>query len=165
MNYCSNCGNPISKTLPTTCQYCGTSFWRNPRCCAGAVILKGDKILLAKRAIEPWCGYWDIPGGYCEAFETPEKCAVRETYEETGVTIKISGFHGVWNEQSTSENYGDNICIYFLAEPLGDTELKTVDQEMSELKWFSYKELPDKIAFESHILKVLEQWKKSIYGK
>lgn len=161
MNYCSNCGKPISKILPTTCQYCGTTFYRNPRLCAGALIVKDGEILLAKRAIEPWCGYWDIPGGYCEAFETPEECAVREVYEETGISIRISGFYGVWKEPTTSEDYGDNICIYFLAEPLEDTNMEPVDKEMSELKWFSYKELPKNIAFESHIPKVLEQWKRS----
>ena len=163
MNYCSNCGKPISKVLPTTCKYCGTSFYRNPRICAGAIIIKDSKILLAKRVIKPWYGHWDIPGGYCEAFETLEECAVREVCEEIGISIQISGFFGVWREPTTSEDFGDNICVYFLAKPLEDTEMKPVDKEMSKFKWFSYKELPPNIAFESHIPKVLEQWRRSFY--
>jgi 8-oxo-dGTP diphosphatase len=165
MNYCSNCGKPISKILPTTCNFCGSSFYRNPRLCAGALIVKDDQILLAQRMIEPWSGYWDIPGGYCEAFETPEECAIREVYEETGIRIKIVDFHGVWLEPTTSEDYGNNICVYFLAEPQNDAEMKPVDNEMSNLKWFLHNNLPQNIAFESHIPDVLEQWKRSIDGR
>ena len=163
MRYCSRCGKQISEQLPTVCNHCETPFWKNPRCCAGAVILKDNSILLAKRAVEPWCGYWDIPGGYCEAYETPKQCAIRETYEETGIKIKNVEFWGIWNEPASNEDYGDNICIYYKAIPAEEIDGQAHDEEMNEISWFPYDNLPDKIAFPGHIPKVLALWKKE-YG-
>ncbi|WP_296256262.1 MULTISPECIES: NUDIX hydrolase [unclassified Pseudomonas] len=36
----------------------------------------------------PWPGRWDLPGGGREGDETPEQCALRETHEEFGLTLK-----------------------------------------------------------------------------
>lgn len=165
MRYCSKCGNPISEQLPAVCNNCKASYWKNPRCCAGALILKNDSILLAKRVIEPWRGYWDIPGGYCEAYETPEQCAIRETYEETGIRIKIMNYFGIWNDPASSEDYGDNICIYYKAVPIYDNNGYVFNKEISEINWFQYDKLPEKIAFQSHIPKVLALWKKEYEHK
>jgi ADP-ribose pyrophosphatase YjhB (NUDIX family) len=47
-------------------------------------------MLLLKRGIEPYAGYWAPPGGYVEAGESPEAAAIRETREEVGVELDIS---------------------------------------------------------------------------
>jgi len=41
-----------------------------------------DRILLAKRAIEPRKGFWTVPAGYMELGETTEQAAEREAREE-----------------------------------------------------------------------------------
>ena len=48
-----------------------------PKIVAGAVCTWGDKILLAKRAIEPRKGFWTVPAGYMELGETTEQAAER----------------------------------------------------------------------------------------
>ena len=35
----------------------------------------------------PWPGLWDLPGGGREGDETPVECALRETWEEFGITL------------------------------------------------------------------------------
>lgn len=35
----------------------------------------------------PWPGLWDLPGGGREGDETPQQCALRETWEEFGLTL------------------------------------------------------------------------------
>ena len=48
-----------------------------------------DRILLAKRAIEPRKGSWTLPAGYMELGETTEQAAQREALEEACATIEI----------------------------------------------------------------------------
>ncbi len=54
-----------------------------------AVILKGDKVLLAKRAGEPSKGQWSLPGGIIEVGETHVAALKREIREETGLQIEV----------------------------------------------------------------------------
>lgn len=51
----------------------------------GAIILRGEKILLEKRGNEPAKGQWTIPGGVVELGESLVEAVVRETLEETGL--------------------------------------------------------------------------------
>jgi len=43
------------------------------------------RLLLVKRGISPYRGHWALPGGFLRADETIEACALRETFEETGL--------------------------------------------------------------------------------
>jgi 8-oxo-dGTP diphosphatase len=53
----------------------------------GAVVLKGDHVLLIRRGKPPRLGAWSIPGGAQEVGETVFETARREVLEETGITI------------------------------------------------------------------------------
>lgn len=164
MNYCPNCGKKLETGLPVTCQYCGESFWKNPSCCVGAVIESNGCVLLVKRNISPWKGYWDIPGGYCEAHETTEECVIREVMEEIGIKIEVSDIHGIWNEKRISDYYGDNICIYYNAKIIEVPPNTQIDNEILEMKWFAYDNLPKKIHPDSSVINALEKWKEKFYG-
>ena len=159
MKFCSNCGTPIDKKLPVKCVKCAAEFWRNPRCCAGALTLDNNKVLLVRRLAPPWDGYWDIPGGYCEWNEHPKQCAKRETFEEAGLNIQINDFHGIWLEPATDESNGDNICIYYTAEIVGNSIATPDGIEVDKVEWFDLNELPEKIAFPDHIPDVLKMMK------
>jgi ADP-ribose pyrophosphatase YjhB (NUDIX family) len=56
-----------------------------PRVGIGIVLLRGDQVLLVKRARPPGAGQWSLPGGAQELGETAEACARRELFEETGL--------------------------------------------------------------------------------
>ena len=53
----------------------------------GAVVLRGDSVLLVRRGKPPAIGSWSIPGGAQEVGETAEAAARRELLEETGVEV------------------------------------------------------------------------------
>ena len=57
---------------------------------------RDGKLLLVRRAIDPWHGLWDIPGGFCEAGEHPQQTVVREVREEVGLDIVVTGMLGIW---------------------------------------------------------------------
>lgn len=56
-----------------------------PVLCALAVVLRGDRVLLAERSVPPIIGKWGFPGGVQELGETVFECARRELLEETGI--------------------------------------------------------------------------------
>ncbi|BCW90150.1 hypothetical protein sos41_33180 [Alphaproteobacteria bacterium SO-S41] len=56
---------------------------------AGAIVWRGEEVLLIKRGKAPRQGEWSIPGGRIEGGETACAAAVREVVEETGCTIEI----------------------------------------------------------------------------
>ena len=55
----------------------------------GAVVFKGDKVLLIKRGRPPRQGSWSLPGGLQEVGETVFATAAREILEETGLTVEV----------------------------------------------------------------------------
>lgn len=51
----------------------------------GAVVLRGEEVLLIRRGRPPRQGEWSLPGGGQRLGETAEACARRELLEETGI--------------------------------------------------------------------------------
>ncbi|MDD5543296.1 MAG: NUDIX hydrolase [Acidobacteriia bacterium] len=55
----------------------------------GAVLWRGDSVLLIRRGHPPMQGKWTIPGGVVEVGETLAEAAQREILEETGLRITV----------------------------------------------------------------------------
>lgn len=53
----------------------------------GAVVLRGEEVLLVRRGRPPRQGEWSLPGGGQRLGETAEACARREVAEEAGVEV------------------------------------------------------------------------------
>jgi len=106
--------------------------------------LQGQEVLLVKRAVEPFKGYWDIPGGFLESGEHPADGARREVLEETGLVIEPTEVVGFYMDVYGPEDEPTlNIC--YLAKVVGGEERAGSDAEGME--WFPMDELPERIAF------------------
>lgn len=81
----------------SVCQRCDFIDYQNPKIVAGSVVLKDDKILLCKRAIEPRKGYWTLPAGFMELGESVEEAAQREAQEEALANIEIDTLLAVYS--------------------------------------------------------------------
>ena len=56
-----------------------------------AVILRGERALVVRRANPPLSGRWGFPGGVLELGETVAQGAMRELLEETGIVAEADG--------------------------------------------------------------------------
>jgi 8-oxo-dGTP diphosphatase len=61
-----------------------------PKVGIGLLLLKGNKILLAKRIASHGVGEYSLTGGHMENGESFSECALREFTEEAGSDMKIT---------------------------------------------------------------------------
>jgi 8-oxo-dGTP diphosphatase len=62
---------------------------QHPRVGVGAIVWRGDEVLLVRRANPPRAGQWSLPGGGQELGETIAEAARREVFEETGIEVAV----------------------------------------------------------------------------
>ena len=55
----------------------------------GAVVVRGDRALIVRRAHEPRKGEWSLPGGLLDLGESLADAARREVKEETGLEVEL----------------------------------------------------------------------------
>lgn len=91
---------------------------------------------------------WNLPGGGSEKMEPPWKTAVRETQEETGLTVTIDGLTGVYQFADR-----DNLVFVFRAAVQSGTLMTGV--ESAEFGWFASGEEPEN-SFASHVERVAD---------
>ena len=149
--YCSACGAPLTQGRAFDAQHCaqcGAWHYHNSKPCAGALVFQNGRVLLAKRGVEPFKGYWDVPGGFLEAGEDPQDGARRELLEETGLEIRITDLLGMYMDTYGEGNYY-TLNIYYMAEIVRG-ELSVMD-DVAALEWFSAEELPREFAFQHQV--------------
>lgn len=82
-------------------------------------------------------GRWSLPKGHIEAGETPERAALREIEEETGVTGRVlARLPQTRYFFRDGETLVEKVVHYFLVEETGGTERPQVE-EISEVRWFA----------------------------
>jgi ADP-ribose pyrophosphatase YjhB (NUDIX family) len=144
-HYCPKCGGklelvPHHGVSQLSCVDCGFVFYQNSKPTASVFIFDADhRVLLAKRAVEPFKGKWDVPGGFLEYGEDPETGAYREIIEETSLNIEITDFVGIFMDTYGPEGEA-TLNIYYTARRLSGEAVPQDD--VAELKWFPLDDLP-----------------------
>jgi len=110
------------------------------RICAGALLVRGAEILLARRsdgrAFYP--GVWDVVGGHSEAGEKPGEMLARELAEELGIEPLVVEHVDVLDEPHP-DTYGDaRYHIFVVGAWSGVPRLRNA--EHSELRWVTLDE-------------------------
>jgi 8-oxo-dGTP diphosphatase len=128
------------------CPRCGWTFYDNPVPAAVALIRGPRGILLTRRGRPPYAGTWDLPGGFLEAGETPDRGLVRELREELGVRGTLTRLLGFFPDQ-----YGPGgfpvLAIVYAARLSGPAKARS---DVAEVRWFRADAIPWRdIAFPS----------------
>ena len=100
---------------------------------------RGGRVLLVQRARPPFEGSWGLPGGFCEWKETTERCCARETFEETGLRVKVGELRGVYSKASRDPR-GHNVTVLYACRPTSG-RAKGGD-DAADARWFEPRELP-----------------------
>ena len=155
--FCPDCGAPLAargeELGAQVCDGCGAVHYRNPKPCAGALVVRDGQVLLGRRAVEPGRGLWDIPGGFLEPWEHPADGATRELAEETGLHVRMTELLTI--VMDTYHDQFHTLNVYYLAEILNG-EPRAAD-DLAELRWFSPDALPTDFAF-AHCAGVIDAW-------
>lgn len=71
--------------------------YRTPKVDVRAVVFnEKDEILMVKEQID---GKWSLPGGWADVGYTPAEVAVKETFEEAGITVQPVKILGVFDKK------------------------------------------------------------------
>ena len=89
-------------------------------------------------------GQWAIPMGKQELGETVAQCAVRETEEETGVTVEVTGLLGIYSDPGHIVAYSDGEVrqeyeVILTGRPVSGEP--AANDEASAAGWFAVAEL------------------------
>lgn len=101
-----------------------------------AVFDLSGRMLLIQRA-DNHC--WAMPGGACEVGETPALGAAREVLEETGYTVQIDRFLGLFDSTHAGGQASRHLYHILFAGSPGDTPpaSPSTANEILDLGWFT----------------------------
>jgi len=116
--------------------------------CAGALIIKNNKILFQRRTDN---GKWGLIGGLVEMNETYEQAALREIREETGLEVRLESFLGIYHNHNMVWSNGDAAHVISAMFTAGIVSGEPrIDEESYELRFYGMDEIPELFA-EDHI--------------
>ena len=148
--FCPACGSPLAARVldghrRQVCPACGFICYRNPTPAAGVLVADRGRLLLVRRKLPPYAGLWSMPAGFMEYGESPSGCAVRETFEETGLRVRLGPLVGVYSGEDDPRTHA--ILIVYRAASFAGRPV--AGDDASEIGWFPLGRLP-KLAFRAH---------------
>lgn len=104
---------------------------------AVALVAREDGAVLLIRRTDN--GNWALPGGAIEMNESVAEAAIRETFEETGIQIEVTGLLGVYSDPQHVIHFTSNdevrreFSVVLTARPVGGEP--TLSTESSDIRW------------------------------
>jgi ADP-ribose pyrophosphatase YjhB (NUDIX family) len=158
--FCPRCGREVEREEGRLrCRACGFVYYAGSRATASALCVdERGRILLARRAVEPFQGRWDLPGGFLEEAEHPLDALRRELREETSLEVEPLEFVGVWMDRYRhDQGVASTLNLYWTARVVRGAAQAADD--VAEVAWFAPDELPAEDEFAFHIADVLRAWR------
>jgi 8-oxo-dGTP diphosphatase len=109
---------------------------------SAAIITHEGRVLMVRRRVKEGELSWQFPAGEIEPGESPEEAAVRETREETGLTVVAVEFLGERVHPKTQRSMSYVACSLVA----GTAHVADTD-ELAELAWCGHAELPSYVPY------------------
>jgi 8-oxo-dGTP diphosphatase len=143
IKFCPRCAAAVEReerfgaTRPV-CQQCGWIHFQDPKVAAAVLVEEGSRVLLVRRANEPFRGLWTLPAGFVNGGEDPAEAAARECWEETGLTVHVTRVLEIISGRE-HERGADFIIVYAAEVVSGD--MAPAD-DADAVEWFERDNLP-----------------------
>ena len=161
--HCPRCGTglePLDGGTRIECAKCGFRAYASSKPTASGLVLDDDgRILLARRAVDPDRGKWDLPGGFLDEGEDPRDGLRRELLEEASLDVEpLELFDVVVDRYGEGDDASWTLNLYWTCRVRSGTP--TPADDVDELRWFARDELPppDELAFRNN-MKVISRWR------
>lgn len=150
-HYCPNCGSSleireIEQKPRAYCPRCQIIHYEQLKVGAGALIERGNCLLLIQRTMAPFTGCWNLPAGYTEVDENLLDTVRREAWEETGLEIQVTTLDNVYFFDDDPR--GNGILIVYNCDIVGGRLEESV--EGINPTYFSVERLPTKLSGGGH---------------
>jgi ADP-ribose pyrophosphatase YjhB (NUDIX family) len=148
--FCPRCGRGLEPRVVKTgerarpaCSACAFVAYRDPKLAACTVFMHDGGIVLMKRGSPPQKGRWVFPGGFVDRGEPVHVAAVRETREEVGLRVSLTGILDVYSFPGEATA----VVVYAAHVLSGRLEAR---EEAEEVRAFPPETLPwDALGFDS----------------
>lgn len=142
-NFCPRCATPVIHeqrfgALREVCPKCGWIHFVDPKVAAAVLVVQHERVLLVRRANEPFRGMWTLPAGFINGGEDPAEAAARECLEETGLSVRVTRVFDIVAGREHSR--GADFIIVYQAEVLSGEMVANDDADAVE--WFDGNNLP-----------------------
>jgi ADP-ribose pyrophosphatase YjhB (NUDIX family) len=124
---------------PSACSPVGSQLATGPALLVSTLVFAEAHILLLKRRLPPYEGYWAPPGGYAEKYESAEVAAARETWEEVGVQLDTEQLVPFAISSLPRIN---QVYLTYLARLEKMVELHPRESEALDARWFPEQAFP-----------------------
>lgn len=109
---------------------------------SAAIIVRDDRVLMVRRRVGEGDLLWQFPAGGIEHGETAEQAAVRETQEETGLTVEALKLIGERVHPKTGRRMSYTAC-----SPIsGEAHVADAD-ELDAVAWVTHSEIADYVPY------------------
>lgn len=145
------CGDLSRSKGARACGKCGHSIFNNPIAAVAVFVFDAqDRVLLIRRAKDPAAGKWAPPGGFVDAGETLEQAAVREVFEETGVTARELRYVGSFPNTYVYRGYARPVSDVFFTARVDAFAVTLQAEEAGAYRLATLAEIdPAELAFDS----------------
>lgn len=114
------------------------------------------KVLLVRRASEPYKSFWALPGGFVQEGESLPDCARRELLEETSVDEAYLEQLFTFGDPDRDPR-GRVVTVAYFALVRSDNLVLAADTDADAAAWFPTDELPDLAFDHAEILSVARE--------
>lgn len=144
--YCPHCGSDRFVAVSfkeMKCRSCGFDYFPNAAAAVACIIVDDEgRIMLTRRARDPWKGKLDLPGGFVDPCESVESALKRELREELDVEVVRCKYLASYPNKYVFSGYEVNTTDLGFICKINHTDKIQAKDDISSIEWYLPEEIP-----------------------